>query len=85
MNPILVFALDHVLTLKFLDGYRSYAAGAFLMLGGLATFAHEFATGTFDSDTTQKAFAAVTGGLAIIGAAGKADRITNALKATNGK
>lgn len=80
MNPLVVFAIDHVLKLKFLDGYRTYAAGAFLMLGGLATFAHEFATGTFDSDTTQKAFASVVGGLAIIGAAGKADKITAATK-----
>lgn len=74
------FVIGNVIQLKFLDGYRLYAGGAFMLLTGLGILANEFATGVYDHDSFEKGLALIGAGIGAVGAAGKADKIIAAAK-----
>ena len=68
------FILKHLIQLKFLDGYRTYAAGIGSVATGVGILAGMFAGGTYDQETFVSGMAFLLGGVATIGAAGKADK-----------
>ena len=80
MSTLMDFALKYIVKMSFLDGYRSYIAGAGFVLGGAALIANQVATGTYDHDTVEKGLASVLAGFAILGRAGKTDKLIEATK-----
>lgn len=80
MNKLMDFALTYVVKMHFLDGYRSYLAGAGFVLSGAALMLNQVAGGTYDHDTMEKGFGAVLAGLAILGHAGKQEKLIAATK-----
>ena len=77
---LIVQLLSYVVTLKFLDGYRTYAAGVGTMLSGAALIALAVA-GDPAGDLKVGVFTFL-GGLTIVGGAGKADKLTAVGKAS---
>jgi hypothetical protein len=79
---ILQFLVDHFVKFKFLDGYKMYGVGASMVFAGLGTLAHSIAVGGFVpfDDANMNAYKLLASGMAVIGAAGKADGL---IKATN--
>jgi hypothetical protein len=70
---VLQFFLDHVLAQRWLAGYRTYAAGASCILGGLVPIADMVASGHYDETKAGVAFAAFALGYKIIGDRGQKD------------
>lgn len=82
MSKLFNFVFTHVIKMEFLDGYRSYMSGAGFLLGGLGAVAYQIGSKTYDTDAIEKGFAAVFAGLAILGRAGKADKMIEAARTT---
>jgi len=82
MNKLMGFVLSYIVKMDFLDGYRSYLSGAGFVLGGVGALAYQIGSKTYDNDAMVKAVAAVGTGLAILGRAGKADKMIEAAKTT---
>ena len=80
MNFLSDFILEHVIKLSFLDGYRSYLAGSGILLSGAALLLNQVAGGVYDHDTVEKGIAAILAGMAVIGHAGKQEKIAAATK-----
>lgn len=81
-NKLLVFVLDHVLKLKFLDGYRMYASGAISIFTGLIMLLTMFSSG--DATNLDQAITFIVAGLGVLGLAGKQDKqIAAAAKAVD--
>lgn len=80
MNKIGEWVVSYVIKMHWLDGYRSYLAGAGFVLGGAALIANQVATGVYDDDTMEKGIASVLAGLAVLGRAGKTDKLIEATK-----
>lgn len=74
------FVISHVIKMKWLDGYRTYAGGAFFVLTGVGILANQVATGVYDHATFEKGIALIGAGLVAIGGAGKMDKLTDATK-----
>ncbi len=77
-QAILQFILDHVLAQRWLAGYRTYAAGASCILGGLVPVADMIASAHYDETKAGVAFAAFALGYKIIGDRGQKDAATPA-------
>jgi hypothetical protein len=75
MNKLIGFAISYVIKLEFLDGYRSYIAGAGMTLTGVGLIANQVATGVYDYDTMEKGVGLVLAGLAVLGHAGKQEKL----------
>ncbi len=82
MNKLMSFILSYVVKMDFLDGYRSYIAGAGFVLGGAAIIANQVAGGVWDDATMEKGLASLFAGFAILGRAGKSDKMIEAAKTT---
>lgn len=82
MNMLMDFILSHIIKMEFLSGFRSYIAGAGFVFSGGALIANQVATGVYDHDTMEKGFASVFAGLAVIGHAGKQEKILQMNKTT---
>jgi len=80
LQKIQGFIVQYILKLEFIKGHRSYLAGAFLILSGLSLYVNMAATGVFDQATMVKADALIGSGLAVIGGAGKLDKLIEAQK-----
>lgn len=77
---IIDFIIEYVLKLKFLDGYRMYAGGAFMVLTGLGIVANQVASGVYDSASFEKGLTLIAMGLSVTGLAGKQDKIASEVK-----
>lgn len=81
MSPTLQFIVKHFVKFGWLDGYKMYGVGASMLFAGLGTLAHAVAVGGFQlDDSTINAFKLIAGGVGVIGAAGKADKLIAATK-----
>lgn len=71
----------NVIKMEFLDGYRTYMAGASFVLGGVVVLLNmgvAMANGQeYDPAAVEKAIASISVGLGIVGGAGKADKLIN--------
>lgn len=74
-QQVLEWIFGRVIQLNFLDGKRSYFAGAGFIMLGIGMLANEIASGVYDGNSTDKAIASIFAGLGIIGHAGKQDKI----------
>lgn len=81
MSPVLTFLLKYFVKFDWLDGYKMYGVGASMLFAGLGTLAHAVAVGGFVfDDSTINALKLIAGGVGVIGAAGKADKLIAATK-----
>ena len=78
---IVAFVFDHVVKQKFLTGKRSYVGGASAILGGVVLILDMVVNGSFSEEKAGAAWAAISLGYAVIGHAGKQEKL---LEATNG-
>lgn len=72
---IVAFVFDHVVKQKFLTGKRSYVGGASAILGGVVLILDMVVNGSFSEEKAGAAWAAISLGYAIIGHAGKQEKI----------
>ena len=77
---LLVKTLGYLVTLKFLDGYRTQAGGVAAILGGVAYIA--LAINGDPNGSVEKGIAAIIAGATAIGAAGKMDKQVAATQGT---
>jgi hypothetical protein len=84
MQVLAQLLFKYGIQLHMLDGYRSYLGGAAMLFTGAGLLVNEVSTGVFDADTTTKALGLMGAGLAVIGHAGKQDKIIAATQVTGG-
>lgn len=78
---IAAFIFDHVVKQKFIAGYRSYIGGASSILGGVVVILDMAVNGSFSEEKAGIAWAAISFGYAVIGHAGKQEKLLDAANA----
>lgn len=81
MNKLAGWVISYVIKMDWLDGYRSYIAGAGFVVAGVGLIANQVASESYDEATFEKGIASILAGLAILGRAGKTDKLINTTKA----
>jgi hypothetical protein len=77
---IVAFILDRIVKQTWLDGYRTYLAGASAIAGAVVIVLDMLAGGEYSNEKMGMAFASFVLGQKIIGDAGKRDKLIAATK-----
>jgi hypothetical protein len=80
---IAAFIFDHVVKQKFIAGYRSYIGGASAILGGVVLILDMTVNETFSEEKAGAAWAAISFGYAVIGHAGKQEKLLSSTDNAN--
>lgn len=75
LMKLVAFVFEHVVKQRFLTGKRSYIGGASAILGGVVLVLDMVVNGTFSEEKAGAAWAAIAFGYAVIGHAGKQEKL----------
>lgn len=80
LMKVVGFVFDHLVKQKFLSGKRSYLGGASAILGGVILVLDMVVNGSFSEEKAGTAWAAISLGYAIIGHAGKQEKLVEVIR-----